>query len=623
MVILDRFNARDLSASEVASTFVVPPQFGTLCRGNNSLLLGPRGSGKTTLLKMLTPEATESRGIGSSSDVSRPEFLGVYIPLDVQLAESLERISTSGFDPQLRAIGAEALFALHSFRRIAVTASWFCGSSIRRSKVQSLAPDAESGLVNELASLWSVSPDVPTIHTLLAVLRRQQVQATQDWRQAILAEQLGERPNRDEMRVVDLDSGLKGGLEALSRHIPWAAPRLAVLFDEVELAPDSLQTLLLSYLRHSEEGVLFKLAISPYMGGAKQLSDRVRASPMNDYDPVDLGSFDSERLRDFSEDFFVASALRRGLGPVSLVEALGPSALNPVPIGRNSDAVYKGSSFQARKLRSLAQKDGSFADYLEGLGADLGSSASGVGSDELAPFRKVRQVALLRESFLSDVNASGRRIKTKNDSRRLYTGAETVVKICEGNPRRLSFIYSLLLDGLSSDGRVPRGVQMAAVDSTQAAFKSFLRGLRVSKEAALALPRGVLSFLDLLGQIFHDEIVSAEFNPDPVGSFTVHSSASELVEEIVARAVNAGALVQLSSADERGLGAVSPNMAPVETSRGKRFRLSFLLSPGYGLPVRVSRQRSLETLLHQTRESKSGAKKRSATSMLDGQGKLL
>ena len=238
-------------------------------------------------------------------------------------------------------------------------------------------------------------------------------------------------------------------------------------------------------------------------------------------------------------------------------------------------------------------------------------------SNERAPFRKVRQVALVREAYLSEPG-SGRRIATRNSSNRLYVGAAGITRMCEGNPRRLAFITPMLLAGIdSSNLRVPFQVQADALSRTEAAFRSFLRGLPISEELGPTLPRGLLSFVDALGSFFHDQIVGPEFEPDPIGSFIVDSSTSSAIEELVARGVNSGAFVQLSDSADKPSQRSPSAFEPLTSSRGKRFRLSYLLSLQYGLTLRVGRAISLRTVLERIGEAPSTGHRKISESLLD------
>lgn len=617
---IDRFNARDMTATEVAHRFVAPSMFEALRTGFNTLMIGPRGSGKTTLLKMLTPEGLEVWGqrIAGHSD---EQFSGVYVPIDVQLADQLEGLIDSGLPADICDASATSIYGLHVFRCIADSISWHCGSSVRRSSVNVLTAEQEASIVERLAVLWGVTVEVPRIADLQEALRHRQVRSLERWQRAALLYRHSAKLDISELDFVEFDAALKGAMEVLSRRLGWpGATRWAVLFDEVEVAPVVLQRLLLSYLRHSDEHLFFKIAIAPYMQGYRGLPERSRGSALNDYSVIELVGGDDESVRRFSHAFFAQAAANRDLPGLNMEESLGPSLLTP----RNdrSAASYGLSSEQAKRFISLARKDPSFARYLEMSAVDATDLISAKDSDERAPFRKARQVAIVRDSYLSGPSTSSRRFKTRTDARRLYSGAETIVRMCEGSPRRLAFLTPGLLEGVSGRGRVPVGAQVTAVERTEVAFRSFLRGLRVSDGLGNILPRGVLSFVDLLGNVFHGEITKPEFDDDPVGSFIVDAAAGPLIEELIARAVNAGALVQLADSDFRGELRNVSAIEPMATSRGKRFRLSYLLAPNYGLVLRRCRAISLNTLLKRAAESRSGTDRQVAVGLLTGQAGL-
>ncbi len=556
-----------MTASQVAHRFVAPRIFDALRAGFNTLVIGPRGSGKTTLLKMLTPEALEiwSQRLLSERDHN---FSGVYIPLDVQLADQLESIVTAGLPEDVAETTAISVYALHVFRCITDSLSWHCGSSSRHSVIHVLDAAHEGVVVEQLAELWGVSVTVPTVAELHGALRYRQVRSLERWKRTVLTYRHTSELDIAQLDVVEFDSALKGAMELLSRRLDWpSANRWAVLFDEVEVAPEILQRHLLSYLRHSDERLFFKLAIAPYMQGYRGLPDRSRGSALNDYSVIELLGADDDAIRQFSHAFFAQAAANRDLPPLDMGSALGPSLLTPV--NSRAATAYDVSSEQAKRFISLARKDESFARYLEGSGSTTIDLVAGE-SDERAPFRKARQVAIVRDAFLSEPETITRRVKTRTDARRLYTGAETVVQMCEGSPRRLAFLTPTLLDNVTSRGRVPVGAQAVAVDRTEVAFRSFLRGLPVSEELGSLLPRGVLSFVDMLGHLFHEEITKPDFDDDPIGSFIVDSDAGSLIDEVIARAINAGALVQLADTDYRGELRNVNAMEPISSSRGEK-----------------------------------------------------
>jgi len=615
---IDRFNARDMTPTEVAHRFVAPSAFDALRTGSNTLVIGPRGSGKTTLLKMLTPEGIEVWN-QRLRRVHDDHFSGVYIPIDIQLADQLEGISAAGLPDDVTETTVVSVYALHVFRCVAESLAWHCGSATRRSSLNVLGSDQEGDVISRLAELWNMAVAVPRVAELQEALRHRQVRLLEAWSRVALEFRHSGTLKVDALDFVEFDAALKGAMEVLSRRLGWpAAERWAVMFDEVEVAPVALQRRVLSYLRHSDEHMFFKLAIAPYMQGYRGLAERSRGSALNDYSVVDLVSRDDDTIRQFSHAFFAQAAVNRGLPVLDMEDALGPSLLTPRNV--RSAAAYGVSSEQAKRFISLARKDLSFAAYLESNALEVSDLIAGRESDDRAPLRKARQVVIVREAYLTD--SAARRVKSRTDARRLFTGAETIVRMCEGNPRRLAFLMPGVLAHVSSRGRVPPGYQVIAVERTEVAFRSFLRGLPVSEELGRLLPRGVLSFVDLMGSVFHDEIVKTDFDDDPIGSFIVDSNPSGLIEEVIARGVNAGALVQLSDSDFRGELRSGNAVEPMATSRGKRFRLSHLLAPTYGLVLRRCRALSLTTLLKRAAETRTGVDKQVANGLLNGQGGL-
>ncbi|SDD46670.1 hypothetical protein SAMN04488581_2335 [Mycolicibacterium neoaurum] len=619
---LDVFNARDLTASQVADNFVEPRIYKKICEGLNTLLIGPRGSGKTTLLKMLTPEGRERRRHGSESS-DEPSFSGVYIPIDVQLADRLDSISTAGLEPAISEVVATSLYAFHVFRCVTETLAWHCTSSRRHSAHHTLTRTQEAEAVQALADLWGISLNVPTISALQSGLRTRHSRALELWSRQVFRLHTGREVEVDSLDCLDFDSGLKGAVDVLSNATSWnSGHRWAILFDEVEIAPEILQRHLLSYLRTSDQSILFKIAIAPYMQAYRGLPDRTRASALNDFNVINLqDDHDNDHVAFTAAYFQRACDIRFGK-PISIDAALGPSILASDTGSTDAELSYGPRSPQVRRFRNLYRKDASFAQYMDSLGVDAESLISSGDSHERAPFRKVRQVALVREAYLSEPG-SGRRLATRNSPGRLYVGAGGVTRMCEGNPRRLAFVTPMLLAGMDTGTlRVPFQVQTDAVGRTEAAFRSFLRGLPISEELGSTLPRGLLSFVDLLGSWFHDQIMAADFDIDPVGSFIVDSNASESTEELIARGLNSGAFVQLSDNDNSPSQRSASAFEPLTNSRGKRFRLSYLLSLNYGLTLRVGRAISLRTIMQRAAEKSSSNHRRISDNLLKDQERL-
>ena len=149
----------------------------------------------------------------------------------------------------------------------------------------------------------------------------------------------------------------------------------------------------------------------------------------------------------------------------------------------------------------------------------------------------------------------------------------------EGNPRWLIGIGLRLLAEQRTDGLVSPSVQTREVKRAASRFRALLRTIPVP-DGARPTQRGLLSALDLLGKYIHEQVVLGDFTRDPVGSFIVDAHAPRWLLEVVGRSLNAGALIYIPDGDGEML---------LSSLRGKRFRLSYLFAPYYGIPIRLGR----------------------------------
>jgi hypothetical protein len=93
--------------------------------------------------------------------------------------------------------------------------------------------------------------------------------------------------------------------------------------------------------------------------------------------------------------------------------------------------------------------------------------------------------------------------------------------------------------------------------------------------------------IDKLGTYLHSELVTREFNADPVGSVFVDEAVSQGVVDALALGLLIGAFVHVKSSH-----------GDVPTSvRGSRIRLSYMLAPFYKLLFRNYREMRLSTAL--------------------------
>ena len=107
----------------------------------------------------------------------------------------------------------------------------------------------------------------------------------------------------------------------------------------------------------------------------------------------------------------------------------------------------------------------------------------------------------------------------------------------------------------------------------------------------------IYELLELIGKYFRQQIIEEQFLPDPPMSFTIDDDIDSDIENCLRIALNHGAIVCYESAD--GLGGF-------HSLKNKRFRLSYLLSPEFDLPIRKSAPVKLKKILYSKGTDKQG-----------------
>ena len=91
-----------------------------------------------------------------------------------------------------------------------------------------------------------------------------------------------------------------------------------------------------------------------------------------------------------------------------------------------------------------------------------------------------------------------------------------------------------------------------------------------------------------ISDYFKIQILDTKFSPDPSGTFIVDKNTPIEVEKALKIALNHGAIVALDQNDD---------IWDFKKLFGKRFRLSYLFSPYFNLPLRMEKSVNLSTIL--------------------------
>lgn len=199
-----------------------------------------------------------------------------------------------------------------------------------------------------------------------------------------------------------------------------------------------------------------------------------------------------------------------------------------------------------------------------------------------AEIRKVAPIVAIREYYRRD-ETTARSRKTAA----LYTGADSIFALTEGNPRIfIGLIGSLLAHAKArSQPAVSPHIQ---AEQLLAAAQKFVATLRTIPTGDGPSDFGVIDLLRRVANYFRDDAIAGHFKAAPTGAFIVDSNASDALLLVLVQALNAGAIIYVP--DDEG-------KVILTSLRGKKFRLSYLLAPIYGYPIRIGPAVALSGML--------------------------
>lgn len=604
--IFESFNARSLDPAQVAQTFVPSRQFDDLIKRRHTLIVGPRGSGKTTLLKMLQQPALEAWNHPSAESYrERIGFTGVFIPTDIAWSVQLGSLGAAGLDESTRRILSVATFTTHTLRSLLLAFESRLHSMPTNRSPQSqieLSEDEEAELASQLAKVWHLPRATPSLTAIRWKLseRLQELFAIAS-RENILGEE-GRNLRLAAVPYLHLHFLTASGraveiYEDLCRIAPG---KWALLFDELELAPLWIQEELGRSLRSTDPRFLFKLALNPFTESSSLLQAATPGSQAGgqplpaagqDFDQIPLWYVGKIRAYEFCKELWNEMLIQRGLPIRPPEKLLGESYIST----RQGDwkDVYRAGSKVALRFSELARKDPSFARFLQRKSLNPNKLDELEDHKRAADVRKIAPIVAVREFY--------RRPEVENEpkgelrSRKtavLYSGAESMFAITEGNPRWFIGIMERLLDSYvaKKEKKIAAPWQADQARSAAERFQAMLATIPVPLTKESRIPVGVLDCVDAVASYLHERIVRGPFKSDPPGTFFIDSQVPDEIIASVGRAVNAGAMIYVHAAGPM-------IMSSLDAIRGKRFRISYLLAPIYGLPLRLGKAIALSTIL--------------------------
>jgi hypothetical protein len=628
-LIFESFNAKNIPNSKISRSFISNDEFFQIAKNNHTLVMGPRGCGKTTMFKMLTAPAMNNWNTKNEREGSIKKnlpFIAIYIPADEIWQEQIKVIEDKldEFPAQWERI-KECIFTTNVFISFI--------KSIReylQEFKQLNSPEKEARFCQYIFRAFLIEDSIPTLKVLQSELELRFNSIFVKFKRII---DLGETEFDDYYRL-DFLKALRPVCTQFESIYEQNEKRWALCFDELELVPEDIFLRLLKFIRAVPEQFLFKLSTAPTLSfDFLENTDSPTAKRGHDYDNVSMWpdtADKADRYRIFCKElalqriseilnskYSIDIGFNLGdifgefdyLTPLGLIKSIYPSDFG-VPfsklLNRNAKQ-YEQGSLEWLAFREYAYIDKDFAEYLEDKKiSSVNPIASAKNKDEV--LRKITEIVFNRLIFFRyKVDQKGRFIKTKlggNSNPRFYFGTKTILKIVDGNPRYLiglidSFEKHIKYEqhkGLLSQVS-PDTQNTIIVDTANHLFNKFKSVPLVRKNSELELlpKKGthLSKIIQDIGEYFEKRINNDRLGLDPPSCFVMdkRSTENKLLREQIKKGVYLGAFIGLPK-NSKELDSYEDNL------QGERYRLTYLLSPFFDLPLRQYKSISLDKCLN-------------------------
>lgn len=553
----DSFNARTLTTTALCDSFIINNYFPILAGPNHSIMIGPRGSGKTTLMKMLQVEALDYWSGSEASEYRRTiSFSGVFIPTDRLWKQQYLSLTQAGeASPETKNL-LNSIFLLHVLERFVGVLEFRTSrtdNSYHEFKKIIMPKTEESELTRELAKAWDLTPSIFSLRSLKLSLSEKKVRLSTQIRRS--------QTDHVEAHLSDIVPTLEHAVTVANSYLNEPDEKWCFLFDELELAPESLVQPLIDAIRGGPDNIIFKLSLSPYHGDIKIVKTIESPMERQDFSLIDLSQANKKDGEKFSKALCEQIFKRNGYND---------NIENYLEVPAKFDI--------KETFQSLSKKDSSFAHYLNDQNIEIGSINNYKENEKRTLVRKIQFVAYLRNFYL---NESGR-LRSVRRAPDYYAGFPRLCQAMEYNPRMLIGMTNSLLDALDgSKNKITIQAQIKILEDSIRSFKALLNTIPTgSKNFAT-----VFSIVDHLGKFISKKYIKGEkFYSEPLATFLLENEPNSELVQAIGHGLNAGAFIKEPSKKD--------STQTSDSNFKIRFRLSYVFAHEYGLLLSATRHLS-------------------------------
>lgn len=595
--IYDTFNAKYLTFQEVSESFIPNDEYFQLLGNNHTLIMGPRGCGKTTLLKMLTPAGLNYWQTDSATKIKNDiPFTAIYIPSDIQWKSQLTFLEKT-FEKQKELGEKITEFLISTNIQLALCRTMQSYLRFYFSKSNNDKIILEDEISRDLIDVWNIEkPLSPSFDDIELSLQKRVVYINSLVNKLIFKKQTDFNPDQlPDYVFCDFFDLVKIGCSVFEKRLGLAEQhRWALCFDELEISPKFLQIKLLKFMRSVDQKYLFKLTTTPLFNLDNNL---VEASQDNDFKTIKLWVHDdtgSNKWRDFCNNLVTKKLQRRfQKETIKPEDVFGNYNLDDIiKVELNYKKEFSQGSGEGSAVnilfKALANEDIEFKKYLEFKKINAANPYSNNQEEDKSIFLKHKVNVLYRLLF-------------RNRSRRapaIHYGVPYIYDICDGNPRS---VIGLVDDILNKSEYEFTNKSLIITPNKQSEIivdisKRYFNLIRNHPDSTLTLRNKEFNLanniLRPIGNYIYSKIVKEEFSRTVQSTFTVDAEVDQKIIRLLEQALFIGAIIYLDpleSLSNRGL-------------IGKRFRLSYLLTPLFRIPSRINSQVNLNSILSNTQK---------------------
>lgn len=582
--LFESFNASSTSIQDLCNNFIENESFIKVASPGHVVMVGPRGSGKTTLLRMLQVDSLDQWNASKATfDKSTINYSGVFIPTDRFWKIKYNEIKDKNQSDERVLSILNLSFVYHVLDRLIAIFRYRTDRQFKdanRFRFASLDKSMEVELVTELDKLWHIGPETNTLRSFAAAVVRKKdfISKSSKEPSSVVGGFLFPNPT-------ELLSEVFGTIKLMNLYLNEEGAKWALLFDELELAPEPILTSLLDSMRGgSSSDVILKLALSPYHSGIK-ITKNVDAPMENqDFTFLNLGGLGVDAGEAFSKSLCESIFNKHGLSLP--IESYFEGSKKPNKTREETKLLFE----------SLAGKDASFVKYLNRKKINL-EDISSYRESAYSQIRKIQFIVEIRDYYFKneakskDV-AKDKDVAEKGSRRRppnYYAGFENICKALEYNPRMLTGIMNNFVAKAKNKPIISSSDQLEELKGFYESFRSLLRTIFV--ESKISSIVSVYDFIEILGKYFESEMLGDEFKPEPHGTikFTKLPDHLHYLVPVAGLTLNSGALVITDNKYQAEHG--------FENLESSRCRLSYLFSHVFSLTLTIQGEVDLSTII--------------------------